>query len=313
MIDSQHLRIFSTLARHMSMTRAATELGLTTSGVSHALKKLEKDLDCQLFERSAQGLALAEAGRRFVPEAEAILRQMAESRKKMEQWAESERGQLHIGADSTACQYLLPPTLRELRESFPDFTVRVDVVTGRSAAEAVRSQRIDLALILQPPSTSQVEFLPMAKEHLAFLVNPLHPWALRKKVERAEIAQQRFILPERDSETYLLIESYFRRERVRIRPFIEIGNEEAIKQFVRLDMGVGIFPPWIAAAEIEGGALATLPLGRRWLARTWGIAVPRGRKHTFVENVFIGICRRVVEDTISSPRAGGIEAKIGSK
>jgi DNA-binding transcriptional LysR family regulator len=283
------------------MTVAAKDLGITTSGVSHALKKLEQDLDCRLFERNTQNIRLTEAGRRFLPDAEGILRQMTEARRKLEPWIDAQRGQLRIGANSTACQYLLPPILREFRESFPEYTVRVDVVSATTAAEALRAQRIDVALILQPTKASQLQFIPLGQEQVGFLVNPLHPWALRKKVLRMDIQKEHFILPERDSEIYLQIDAYFRREKIRIQPFIEIGNEEAIKQFVRLNIGIGIFPSWIAKAEILEGSLATLPIGRRRLARTWGILAPKGRALTFAENVFIGLSRSVVENTISSP------------
>lgn len=308
MIDSQLLRIFSTLARHLNMSRAARELGITTSGVSHALKKLEQDLDCQLFERNLHKLSLTRAGIQFAPEADAILRQMREARKGLESMSESDRGQLRVGVTATACHYLLPPTLREFLESFPEFTVRIEIVTARTAAEAIRSQRVDLALIPQPVQRSpRTEFFPFAQESLGFLLNPLHPWALRQKVQRAEIARQRFILPERDSGSYALIESYFRREKIRIHPFIEVGNEEASKQFVRLDIGIGIFPTWVAAAEVQEGVLVTLPIGRRRLTRTWGVMAPTGRKLTFAENVFVGISRNVVANTISGPQDSGKE------
>ncbi len=299
MIETQLLRMFSALARHLNMTKAAGELGLTTSGVSHALKKLEADLACRLFERNAHSLSLTEAGLQFAPEAEAILRQMRQARKRMESLSETSKGQLRIGVTATACHYLLPPILREFLESFPDFAVRIETLTPRAAAEAVRSQRVNLALCPQPtPSSAAVKFVPIAPETLAFLLNPLHPWALRRKTQRSEMAGQRFILPERGSGTFALIAEYFRVEKIRIHPFIELSSEEASKQFVRMGIGIGIFPTWIARDELKLGTLTTLPLGRRRLSRMWGIVAPGDRPLNFAENVFLGVSRGVVKDTI---------------
>ena len=82
-------------------------------------------------------------------------------------------------------------------------------------------------------------------------------------------------------------------EGVRIRPSIEIGNEEAIKQCVRLDLGVGLLTKWIAAAEIRQQPLVYLPLGRKRLRRHRGILQNRSRKLGFAESVFADLCRNV--------------------
>ena len=94
-------------------------------------------------------------------------------------------------------------------------------------------------------------------------MHPLHPWVTQRKAERDGVAQQKLILPERTSETYALVESYFQRDGVRIEPFIEIENEEAIKQFVQLNLGISLLPRWIAVEEeLRGNAL------RWWRSRS---------------------------------------------
>ena len=110
-------------------------------------------------------------------------------------------------------------------------------------------------------------------------------------------------LPERGGNTYALIESYFRDENISIQPFIEIANEQAIKEFVRLDMGVGILPRWLATEDIEQGLLVALPLGRRRLKRHWGVLHVQTRKLSLAENLFINISRSVFRALIQSSEA----------
>lgn len=300
MIDSQMMRIFAVVARSMSMTRAAEELGITVSAVSHSLKKLEADLGCTLIERLPKKLSLTPAGRDFLTESEAILQRMARARERVTPWADTTRGQLRIGCSTTACLYLLPPALREFRESFPKFTVKIEITTPESAVDRIAEGRIDLALAVTPARLGPCSFLPVAEEQMVFLVNPFHPWALRQRVQRSEISGERLILPERGTDSFSLIEDYFRKENVRVRPFLEINSEEAVKQFVRLDIGAAILPEWIARSEIHQRSLASLPLGRRRLVRDWGILAPKERRFTFAENVFIGISRNVAANVISS-------------
>ena len=104
------------------------------------------------------------------------------------------------------------------------------------------------------------------------------------------------IFPERGGNTAALIESYFREEGIRIDAFLEIANEQAIIEFVRLDMGAGILPPWLVYNEIEQGLLVSLPLGRRRLKRQWSVFAKKSRPFTIAENLFVKICRNVFRE-----------------
>lgn len=295
-IDSQYLRVFCALARHLNMSRAAHDLGLTPSGISHCLKALEGDLGCRLFERTSRKVSLTPAGVEFRAEAEAILERMSKARSKLRMWIDWRRGGLRLAACTTACQYILPLALREFRESFPTFTIQIRACTAQQAIDGIVDEEVDLAIFVKPADHGGVRFIAIAEDELNFLVHPIHPWTKRRG-ER-DVVREKFILPERHSETHRLIDSYFQREGIHIKPFIEIGDEDAIKQFVRLDLGVGLLPRWIAASEIEQGSLASVPLGRRRLRRCWGILCGTNRKLSFPESVFVNLCRNVATDLI---------------
>ena len=297
-IDSQYLRVFCALARHLNMSRAAQELELTPSGISHCLKALEADLGCRLFERNSRKISLTPAGSEFRAEADTILERMSSARSKLRSWIDVRRGGLRLAACSTACQYILPLALREFRESFPAFTIQIRPCSVQQALGAICDEEVDLALFVEPPSHPGIKFIPIAEDELHFLVHPIHPWTKRRS-ER-DVAKEKLILPERHSETRTLIEAYFQHEGVRIKPFIEIGNEEAIKQFVRLDLGIGLLPRWIAATEIEQRSLACVPLGRRRLRRNWGILHCELRELAFPESVFVNLCRNVALSLMQS-------------
>jgi DNA-binding transcriptional LysR family regulator len=79
-LDSRKLLAFSTLARVGSFTNAARELHLTQSAVSHAIKSLEQDLDCRLFDRLGRHVSLTAAGRQLLEHANKILSEMKTAR-----------------------------------------------------------------------------------------------------------------------------------------------------------------------------------------------------------------------------------------
>jgi DNA-binding transcriptional LysR family regulator len=303
-VDSNQLRVFVALARHTSMGKAAEELQMTVSGVSHCLKALETDLDCRLFDRNSRKFALSPSARELLPDAERILDQMIRLRSKAQAWNDWRKGQLIIGANGTACQFLLPPVLSEFRESFPDFTIRIEQCSSRQAASMLLENKLDLALLTEPVTRAAgVEFSVIGQDDLQFIVRSLHPWAVKRKARSEEIPNCPLILPERDGDTYDLIESYFRAKNIQIRPFLEIANEQAVVEFLRLDLGVGILPRWVVAEQIERGLLAALPLGRRRLKRRWGVLHARTRKLTLADDLFIKIARNVLRALIEPPNS----------
>jgi DNA-binding transcriptional LysR family regulator len=79
-LDSRKLLAFTTLARVGSFTNAARELHLTQSAVSHAIKSLEQDLDCRLFDRLGRQVSLTAAGRQLLDHATRIITEMRNAR-----------------------------------------------------------------------------------------------------------------------------------------------------------------------------------------------------------------------------------------
>ncbi len=303
-IDSQHLRVYVTLARKSNLSRAAEELQMTPSGVSHCLKALEADLGCRLFDRNSRKFALSQVGREFLAGAERILEQMKSMRSKITTWNNWRQGQLLIGANSTACQFLLPPVLREFRESFPGFTVRIEQCSSRQAVALLLDERLDLALLTEGSEHAPgIAFNPVGEDDLRFIVNPLHRWAVKRKAQREDIPNGKLILPERSGNTYAVIESYFRNASIKIQPFIEIANEQAIKEFIRLDMGVGILPEWLVADELKEGLLVSLPLGRQRLKRRWGVLHSEKRTMSLADDLFINISRSVFQSMAQTAEA----------
>src|SRR5262245_9948353 len=147
-IDSRQLRAFATLARTASFTLAAKELFLSQSAVSHSMKALEGAVGCRLFDRMGKRVLLTQAGETVLHHAEKILQEMSTARNALEQLGKWGRGRLRVGASTTACQYILPPVLREFKESFPQALITIQPGDTRKAIELLHSNRIDLAITL---------------------------------------------------------------------------------------------------------------------------------------------------------------------
>ena len=289
-LDSRQVRAFCTLARTGSFTKAARELHLTQSGISHSMKALEGDTGCRLLDRLGKKVVLTQAGEQLLHHAKKILKEMETARESLGRLGKWGRGRLRLGASTTACQHIIPPVLREFKESFPEHAIAIEPGDTPELVAALLDQRIDLALSLATSNEPQLEFHPMFTDDLHFIVAALHPWAMAGRVERSEIPRQNYILYNKNSVTFRLIEDYFRREQMVLNTVIELGSMEATKELVKLGIGVSILAPWIAQKEIEEGSLVALPLGRRKLQRRWGILHWRSKRLNLAEETFIGLC-----------------------
>jgi DNA-binding transcriptional LysR family regulator len=294
-LDSRQLRAFCSLARTGSFTQTARELHLTQSGISHSMRALEDDIGCRLLDRLGKKVLLTQAGEQLLHHAQRIIREMESARIALAQLGKWGRGRLRLGASTTACQHLIPPVLREFKESFPDHAISLEADDTPGLVGALLQHRIDLALTLEAEKEPQLDFHLLFTDELHFVVSPQHPWAQAGRVSRAEIPRENHILYSKNSVTFRLVENYFRQEEMILNTLIEVGSMEATKELVKLGLGVSILAPWIAKKEIEEGSLVALPLGRKKLHRRWGVLHWRGRRLTLAEETFIGLCKSACE------------------
>jgi LysR family transcriptional regulator, low CO2-responsive transcriptional regulator len=290
-IDSKQLRAFVKLAQTGSFTLAAKELHVTQSAISHSMKALEADVGCLLLDRMGKKIVPTQAGEQLLHHAEKILKEMALTRESLRQLGKWGRGRLRVGASAAACQHILPAVLREFKESFPQYEIAIEPGDVTELLEALRDHRIDLGIGLEPEKEPQLEFHSLFGDELFFMTSPLHPWAVARAVNRAEIPRQNYVLYNKKSYTFRMVEKYFEREDMVLNTVIELGSLEAIKELVKLGLGVSILAPWAARKELESGSLVSLPLGRRKLKRTWGVFYWRGRRLGLAEQTFLGLCR----------------------
>ena len=291
-IDSRQLRAFASLARTGSFTLAARELSLTQSAVSHSMRALEQEVGCRLLEKMGKKVVLTEAGEGLLVHVQRILEEMALARAEIGQLAKWGQSRLRIGASTTACQYVLPAVLREFQKEFARCAISIEPGDTPDAIEALRERRIDLAVNLEPRPGEPLEFRPLFTDELVFMTSPEHPWAQTRRVDRREIARQNYILYGKRSYTSEMIERYFRADDIVLHSTMDLRNMEAIKELVKLGLGISILAPWCARQELASGALVALPLGRRKLKRRWGVLSWRGRRLSLAEERFITLCER---------------------
>lgn len=298
-IDTKKLRMFVATVKAGSMRKASKSLFVTPSALSHGIKSLEESMKTQLFDRNGPVLVTTTAGKQFFNEALDILSRLDQVVKRFSTSDSEKHVQLHIGTTNTGCSYLFPGIVREFRECFPDVSLKLEVGDTDYLIDRINGAQVDI--IIAPiqrnyPNLVQSE---IGHDELVYIVHPEHSWAKLGRVDLDSLSSQQLILPAVNSHTYNLIDAMYRELRIPLEPFIELSNEEAIKQLVSLNIGTGILPKWIARKEIENGSLHAFPISARSLLRRWTISHRINSNLSFPEFLFIGTTKSVAQNLLA--------------
>jgi DNA-binding transcriptional LysR family regulator len=239
---------------------------------------------------------------------------------KLVEWG---HGRLRVGATAAACQYILPPVLREFQKQFPKCHLTINPGNSPDIIESLRNNKIDVAVTWVAVPDSNVQFIPLFDDELVFMVSSDHPWAKARRITRSEVPRQQYILfnastswqrsqspsPSfsRYSGIYEQIENHFKNEGVTIKSVIDVGSMSAIKELVKLGLGITILPAWVAQDELKDKSLVALPLGRRKLKRQWGVLHWEGRSIAWAEDTFIRLCQ---EGAVEFAARHGLRAHV---
>lgn len=295
LLDSRQLRAFQELARQGSFTAAARSLNLTQSAVSHSIKALERSLDVVLFERLGKSVRLTRSGETLLIHADRILSRMMRAQDELLLLDQPGHGRLRIGATVTISQYVLPSVLRELRESFPAFDISVTTDDSRGLMQLLETGEIDVAVALETSFSQRFSVVTLFEDSIQMALSPMHPLASSPKIRVSDILEESFIFYSQNSETFRLLEQESLASGLRLRTALQVGSMAAIKEMTKIGMGIGLLSPWVAEQEIASGTLEFRPLPWKNLSRKWSVHRDMRHEPQVIEEVFIGICRNVVE------------------
>ena len=299
--DIRQLNIFIALEETRSFTAAAKECFITQSAVSHSIKALEKQLDCQLIERMGKHIILTPYGEVFLHHAKRVVNELETGLNKLntlKQWGYTA---IQIGASDSICQLILPKVLKEFYKDHPKCEISVNIGDTADVLKQIKSGEVDLAFGLQMPLHEQkFVFTPLAEDSLCFITSSDHPWVEEQPKERKELCDVRLITYCEKSETRRLVQSHFNEHVMQHHQPLTLGNMEAIKEMTKLGMGVGIIPRWVAAQEIADGSLVAHEISNPPPIRQWGIYSHGNKTFSLPEQELIEVCQEELKKAVGS-------------
>ncbi|RMI33935.1 LysR family transcriptional regulator [Nocardia stercoris] len=181
-MELHQLSYFVTVAEELHFGRAAQRLHIVQSAVSQQVRRLERELGIELFQRTSRSVTLTAAGARFLPAAREVLAAAARARASVADLLPATT--LRLGT----CGGLGDHLDRILEQLPQQFTVDLVAVPARERIEQVRSGQLDAAFVRNMTDHPELQRIPLWDEPLVVALSAKHPLAARDAIPLAELA-----------------------------------------------------------------------------------------------------------------------------
>jgi DNA-binding transcriptional LysR family regulator len=253
----RQLRVFESVARHLSFSRAAEELHLTQPAVSTLVKQLEAHAGLPLFEQLGKKVYLTEAGTQMLQHARAVIAQLHEAEHAMARLKGISGGTLKVAVIS-AGDYFFPHLLAEFVRRNAGVQLDLGVFNRAELLQQLAGNLTDLAVMVRPPEELDTVHESFATHPYVIVAPPGHRLAGRQRIPVAELASEPFLVRERGSDTWNSMHEAFGSRFARLRIAMEIRSTETIKQAVMAGLGIAFLSAHTLATERRLGRLVVL-------------------------------------------------------
>lgn len=271
-LEIRHLRLVAGIADAGSMTKAAGQLHLTQSALSHQLRDIEGRLGTPLFTRLGRRMVLTEPGRRVLEAARRVLGEVQRAEDDVRRLAGHGEGTIRVCTECYTGYHWLGPILAAFQTRHPRVGVNVAAEETGGPIEALLEGRIDLAILIDPARDRRLRLRPLFTDDMVAIAAKAHP-----------LARRSWVSPEALSREHLLLYSSAPEDSFAFRRILQphdlvparvsfIMLTEAMIELARAGTGIGILPRWSAQRAIASGAVAALSITRRGMRRQWAAA-----------------------------------------
>jgi DNA-binding transcriptional LysR family regulator len=236
------LKIFSTVAKWGSVTKACGEIHISQPAVSRQLRLLEQDCGVKLYKTTGRGIELTKEGHLFLREAQSFLNVEKLLKSFKTKTVDKDAGTLAVGASYGPSASIVPSALATFQEVRPDLKLILRTDSSAAIERLLLNLEIEIAVISRPCHSPVLIYEPYRQHELAFFVSSKHPLAKKSKLTLTDLAKSPFVtLTEKidEANVFSFLEN-IRQRGAKLNVIMQYEIPEAVKTAVRTIMAVGI-------------------------------------------------------------------------
>jgi DNA-binding transcriptional LysR family regulator len=238
-VSLHQLRLFVTLARHRSFTRAGDEFGITQSAVSRSIRELEDEIALRLFDRTTRQVALTDTGRRLLARIAPLVEELEATLRPPDA---AEPGVVNLASSCGLTASVLPSMLASCRAQLPQTSVVVIDRPQSAVLQLVRSGEADLAVVIAPGDLDELIAEPLFDDGLAAAVSPSHRLSGAEWIDWTQLRGQPLLLLDDDTGSLAAIEAALAKHAVTGAVRQRFAQSAAVISMAQAGLGIGILP-----------------------------------------------------------------------
>lgn len=204
-MDTRLLKYFVAVAEHQNITHAAKALYIAQPALSVAIKKLESQLELELFRRNDRKIALTNEGEVLLTHAKLILQQIDDATLAMKELRGLEKGEVRLGVPSIMGTYYFPDVLMAFKSRYPKLKLTMVEAGAQSIQKMLLDGEIDLGITQVRNLPEDLDSDHLLRSQMVAVVSPEHEFSTKETLSFKEFFSQELVM---------FKQGYFHRERL---------------------------------------------------------------------------------------------------
>lgn len=285
-MDVHQLKIFISVFKNKSFSKAAKEVFLTQPTVSEHIKLLEEDLGCKLFDRFGKTVIPTKEAEILYGYAIDVVNKIENLKDTVQRMKSKPAGHLLVGASSIPGTYILPKLISSFKNSYPNISVQIDISDSKQVIENLVSGRFLLGVVGTIINNPKIDYIPFMNDELVVISsNFIH----ENSIEPEKLLNYPFIIREEGSGTRKEMENFLSELGIdthELQTVCTLSSTDAVKQAVKNGLGISILSIHAVKDEINCKNIKILKIKNFEMKRYFYIASHKKRTLPFVYKLF---------------------------
>jgi DNA-binding transcriptional LysR family regulator len=234
-------KVFYDVCKYGSFSKTAEFTYTTQSAISKSIKKLEEDLETQLFYRNSNGIELTNEGRELFKYVEESYANLLTAERVILETQNLERGTLNIGLPSHIASFFFFDKIVDFHNKYPNIEIKLISGSTHQLLELIDKHEIDLIIDTAPINTSNMDLtvIDLFEVKYAFICNKEQYDKYKHIKSIKDLEEIPLIIPPKGTSNRKKLDQLFIKYNVTPKKIINIHTSEVILNAVNHDLGIG--------------------------------------------------------------------------
>lgn len=282
-------KIFESVARNQSISRASEELYISQPAVSQSIKRLEDTFGASLFNRTKYGVCLTTEGEILYKNIRLGLDFIENGERLFSAFKNVEIGTIRIGASATITQHILIPYLKIFHKRYPKIEIEIVNHLSSNLVSMLKSGLLDILILNLPMKEDEdLELTPFDSVQEILCASPDY-MDCNKFYSQNDLKEYDLITQKLPSNTRTFIDEVFKSKHIDLLPKIEVVSFNVVCQLTKIGFGYSVLTKQFIEDDLKNESLVKLDTDIEFPLREIGLAICKKNSLSFATRELIDI------------------------